>query len=97
MLLRPDKSFGHLKKILQDYELSLGLDLSWRVFPLTCSMVRAETPSLLCFLGASLCPSCFSGGSDGRESACNQKTQVPSLGQEDPLKKGMATHSSVLA
>ena len=26
-----------------------------------------------------------------------QDTQVPSLGQKDPLKKGMATHSSILA
>ena len=26
-----------------------------------------------------------------------QETWVQSLGQEDPLKKGMATHSSVLA
>ena len=26
-----------------------------------------------------------------------QETQVYSLGQEDPLEKGMATHSSVLA
>ena len=26
-----------------------------------------------------------------------QKTQVRPLGQEDPLRKGMATHSSVLA
>ena len=26
-----------------------------------------------------------------------QKTQVQSLGREDPLKKGMATHSSILA
>ena len=25
------------------------------------------------------------------------ETQVRSLGQEDPLKKGMATHSSILA
>ena len=25
-----------------------------------------------------------------------QETQVPSLGQEDPLEKGMATHSTVL-
>ena len=25
-----------------------------------------------------------------------QKTQVPSLGQEDPLEKDMATHSSIL-
>ena len=26
-----------------------------------------------------------------------QETQAQSLGQEDPLKKGMATHSSILA
>ena len=26
-----------------------------------------------------------------------QETQVPSLGQEDPLEKGLATHSSILA
>ena len=26
-----------------------------------------------------------------------QETPVPSLGREDPLEKGMATHSSILA
>ena len=26
-----------------------------------------------------------------------QETQVPSLGQEDPLEKAMATYSSILA
>ena len=26
-----------------------------------------------------------------------QETQVQSLGQEDPLEKGMATHSNILA
>ena len=26
-----------------------------------------------------------------------QETQVPSLGEEDPLEEGMATHSSILA
>ena len=25
-----------------------------------------------------------------------QETQVPSVGQEDPLEKGMVTHSSIL-
>ena len=29
--------------------------------------------------------------------AAVQETQVPSLGQEDPLEKGMAPHSSILA
>ena len=26
-----------------------------------------------------------------------QETQVPSLGQEDPLEKGLTTHSSIVA
>ena len=40
----------------------------------------------------------FPGGADGKESACSVgETQVWSLGQEDPLEKGMATHSSILA
>ena len=37
------------------------------------------------------------GGSDGKESVCSEETQVRSLGQEDPLEKGMASHSSILA
>ena len=36
-------------------------------------------------------------GSDGKESACNEETQVRSLGVEDPLEKEMAIHSSILA
>ena len=39
----------------------------------------------------------FPGGSDSKESACNAGDQVRSLGQKDPLQKGMATHSSILA
>ena len=27
----------------------------------------------------------------------NQETQIPFLGSEDPLEKGMVTHSSILA
>ena len=39
----------------------------------------------------------FHGGSDGKESACNVEIQVRLLGQEDPLERRMATHSSILA
>ena len=39
----------------------------------------------------------FPGGSDGKILPTMQETQVQSLGQEDPLKKEMATHSSILA
>ena len=37
------------------------------------------------------------GGSDGKEPACNAGDRVQSLGQEDPLEKEMAPHSSSLA
>ena len=40
----------------------------------------------------------FPGGSNGEKNLpAMQETQVRSLGWEDPLEKGMATHSSVLA
>ena len=40
------------------------------------------------------------GSSDGKESAnlpATWETWVQSLGEKDPLEKGMATHSSILA
>ena len=39
----------------------------------------------------------FPGDSDGKESNEMWVTWVQSLGGEDPLKEGMATHSSILA
>ena len=36
-------------------------------------------------------------GSDGKESAYNAGDLDSISGQEDPLEKGMATHSSILA
>ena len=39
----------------------------------------------------------FPCGSAGKESACNVGDLVRSLGWEDPLEKGKATHSSILA
>ena len=39
----------------------------------------------------------FPGDSDGKESACNAGDLGSSLGWQDPLEKGMATHSSILA
>ena len=51
---------------------------------------RKEWQATPVFLG-------FPGGSDGKESVCNAETWVRSLGWEDPLEKGMATHSSILA
>ena len=39
----------------------------------------------------------FPGGSDGKESACNSGDIGSVMGPEDPLEKGMITHSSILA
>ena len=38
-----------------------------------------------------------SGGSDGKDSNCNLEDLGLSQGLEDPLGKGMATHSGILA
>ena len=38
----------------------------------------------------------FPGGASGKEPACQCRFD-PCLGQEDPLEKGMATHSSIVA
>ena len=47
---------------------------------------------LICVFSAIL-----SGGSVGRNPSAMQGTRVHSLGWEDPLGKGMAPHSSILA
>jgi len=39
----------------------------------------------------------FPGGSDHKESACNAEDPGSIAGLEDPLEKGMSTHSSILA
>ena len=39
----------------------------------------------------------FLGSSNGKESACSAGDPGLSLGQEDPLEKGLATHASTLA
>ena len=38
----------------------------------------------------------FPGGTDGEEAACSAGNLGSIPGQEDPLEKGMATHSSIL-
>ena len=40
---------------------------------------------------------CYTGGISDKEPACQCRRRVQSLGREDPLEEGMATHSSTLA
>ena len=51
-------------------------------------------------LGVSVAVKGFPGGASGKEPACQTQktlqTRVQSLGQEDPLEKGMAIHSLFL-
>ena len=42
------------------------------------------------------CSRGFPGGSDGKDSSCNVGDPGLIPGWEDPLKEGMATHSSIL-
>ena len=39
----------------------------------------------------------FAGGSEVKNPPAVLETRVRSLGREDPLEEGMATHSSILA
>ena len=39
----------------------------------------------------------FPGGSDGKQTTCNLGDLASTPGCEDPLEKGPATHSSILA
>ena len=65
-------------------------------FPSLTTHVMSATLML-----SSLCTLCFfkplscSCGSDGKESASNAGDPGSILSQEDPLEKGMATHSSI--
>ena len=40
---------------------------------------------------------CYPGGTSGKEPACQCRRRFQSLGGEDPLEEGMATHASILA
>ena len=51
----------------------------------------------ICFLTFSIYSLVFPGGPAVKNLPAMQETQVQSLSQEDPLKKEMATHSSILA
>ena len=57
---------------------------------MTLGSVRIANIHIISSLG-------FPGGSDSKESAFNSGDPGSIAGSEDPLEKGMATHSSILA
>ena len=54
-----------------------------------CKILRTDLTKGIIFTG-------FPDASDGKNPPAMQETQVPPLGWEDPLDKGMATHSSII-
>ena len=61
------------------------------------SVTNFGRASKIISLNASFALLGFPGGSASKESTCNAEGLVQSLGWEDPLEKGTATHSSILA
>ena len=68
---------------------------SRKTFMWKCSQTLA-TSGVNPYLGLN-CLEGFPGGSASKESICNAGDWVQSLRWEDPLEKGTATHSSILA
>ena len=58
---------------------------------MVCVLITHVFNIAYCKRGAEL------GGSEGKESACNAGDPGSILGQKDPLEKGMAMYSSILA
>ena len=58
------------------------------------SPIKHEIPSKEYWMTAGLMG--FTSGSVVKNPTAMQKTQVQSLGQEEPLEEGMATHFSIL-
>ena len=57
-----------------------------------CRLSEGPTPGLLCTSSPG-----GDGGSDVKHLPAMWETWIQSLGHEDPLEEGMATHSSILA
>ena len=64
-----------------------------------CVHIYVKTSNCLnvCSLLYVIIHNCFPGGSAVKNTPAMQETRVQTLGQEDPLEKKMATHSSILA
>ena len=82
-----DVSLSKLRELVMDRE-------AWRAVIHGVTKSRTRLSNWTNWLSIKLG---FPGGLDGKESACNAGDQGQSLGQENPLEEGMATHTSILA
>ena len=62
-------------------------------------LLMVKSRNLQVYRGSNAVPTQAPGGYavNGQESTCNAGDWLLSLGQEDPLEKGISTHSSILA
>ena len=83
-------------KMILSGRFLLALHHLGRVFPLTLTLIMTtsteEVRACLCVFYPSLIDA-----QTVKNLPAMKETWVQSLGQEDPLEKGMATHSSILA
>ena len=74
-------------------------DISFPFHPIVPQPLHLVSASFIsqqhCFFNWSIIA--LTGGSNGKESPAMWEIWVPSLGWEDPLEEGIATHSSILA
>ena len=71
--------------------MNIGVHVSFRIMVFSRYMPRSETAGSYGVFGASLVAQLV------KNPPAMQETWVLSLGWEDPLEKGNATHSSILA
>ena len=90
-------TFLSIKLLIKRLEISL-LDIHLKL-PCTFKNYSDSNHSSSAIWNSSICDTSlgFPSGSDGKESACNAGDLGSTLGWEDPLKKGTATHSRILA
>ena len=85
-------------KILHDSEVKTERSLTQNLPVCSLSLrMLCTRPGLssVAFVQMQCMPGGFSGGSDGKESACSTGDLGSILGWKDPLEEGMAPHSSI--
>ena len=86
----------YLNKLIILHFIPLGFCFfTWKNNRLTYFWIYSEIVKQILVLLCAILG--FSGGSDGKESACSAGDLGSIPGWEEPLEKDMATHSSILA
>ena len=106
----PNMHLSHIKRFLWHCRCGPPLTPLWTLHASALDPLGLHSSPTLCFLykgpEAGECLAYLSNSKEatglsrwlsGKESTCQCRRWVQSLGQEDPLEKEMATHSNILA